>query len=629
MAESRVNRKLAAILSADVVGYSRLMADDEAATVDTLKQYRAAVERVINQHDGRIVNAPGDNMLAEFPSAVEAVQAAVEIQRNIEGRNAELPEERRMHFRVGLNLGDVIEEDDGTIYGDGVNIAARMEALAEEGGVCISSTIYDAVEGKLDFGFDFLGEQQVKNIGKPVRVYRVRAEPGAKPKKQQSGKSKKLAKVAATGVLVVALAGVLIWQLGRGPASEETETAATDDPVLAMPTGPSIAVLPFTNLSGDPEQEYFSDGLTDTLITSLSKLRDIVVMARNSTFIYKDRTVDIRQVGRELGVRYVLEGSVQKADGRIRVNVQLVDAKTGAHLWAEIYDREFKEIFAVQDEITQKIAVELDVTLVAGEEARSWRRSTENPNAYDLFLRGWEARTRSTKEDSARARRLFEQALELDPEFTAALFGLGTTYFEDAYSGWSDSPSESYEKAIALAEQAIALDPNFGGSYDLLGELLVQYRGEHEKGLENMMHAVALEPNSARYNWHVGGYLCPLDRAEEGLEYINRAFRLSPHPPGFFDAGYGICYLMLGRFEESIASNKKSIARLPDFIWPNIELTVAYMELGRVDEAQAHAKEVLRINPKFSVEDNPFITCLINPETRKRFKKLLRQGGLP
>ena len=291
------------------------MADNEAATVDTIKQYRAAIGQVIDQHKGRIVNAPGDNILAEFASAVEAVQAAVEIQKSIEGRNVELPEERRMRFRIGLNLGDVIEEDDGTIYGDGVNIAARMEALADEGDICISSTIHDAVEGKLDFGFDFLGERPVKNIAKPVRVYRVRGEPGENPKKPAAGRTNKIAMVAAAGVLAVAIAGVSIWQIGRGPASEETGTAAADVPVLALPTGPSIAVLPFQNMSGKPDEDWFSDGMTETLITDLSRLHNLFVIAHNSTFTYKGKPVDVRRVGQELGVRYVLEGSVQRTNG--------------------------------------------------------------------------------------------------------------------------------------------------------------------------------------------------------------------------------------------------------------------------------------------------------------------------
>jgi adenylate cyclase len=628
MPPTDAKRKLTAILISDVAGYSRLMAEDEQATLHTLNAHRAVFAKYIEESDGRIVNAPGDSILAEFGSVVDAVSAAVEIQRELAEKNAAMPTGRAMHFRIGINLGDVMVSGD-EIYGDGVNVASRLESLADPGGIYISGTVFTSVEGKIPISFEFQGNQQVKNIAKPVAAYKVLSTPGAAAHRVVRARRKgKLIGLAAAGAAVVALvAAGIYFTLPTDPPP--TPTSGTEEGQPIPTDRPSIAVLPFTNLSGDPEQEYFSDGFTDTLITALSNLRDIYVIARNSTFVYKGKAVDVRQVGRELGVRHVLEGSIQKAGGRIRVNAQLLDAETGAHLWADKYDREFKDIFAVQDEITQKILTELDVALVEGAQGASWRRSTENPEAYELFLRGREARTRSTREDSARARGLFEQALELDPNFTAALFGLGGTHMADAYSGWSESPSESYEKAMALAEKAITLDPEFAGAYDLLGEILIMYKGEHEKGLEIFRQAVALAPNSARYNWTLGVYLCISDRAEEGLEYVKTAFRLSPHPTAWFYHGYGQCYLHLGRFEEAIASSKKSIAGVPDFIWPHLVLTVTYMVLGRVDEARAEAKEVLRINPKFSVEDNPFIIVIANPETRKRFKSLMRQAGLP
>jgi adenylate cyclase len=617
-------RRLAAILSADVAGYSKLMGDDERATVLTLTDYREVFGDHIARHKGRLVDSPGDNLLAEFASPVEALNAAVDIQHDLASRNRQLAEHRQMHFRIGLNLGDVIAKDDGTVYGDGVNIAARLEGMAEPGGICLSETVFFQVEGKVNAAFEDIGAHEVKNIAKPVRTYRVVGDAATLAANRPSKVRTRSIVIPAAAVALV-VAGLAVWQY-----TQSSDQAAIDEnTVLAPPTGPSIAVLPFVNMSGDPEQEYFSDGFTDTLITDLSNIRDLFVIARNSSFTYKGMAVDVRQVGRELGVRFVLEGGVQLIMDNVRINVQLVDARTGDHVWAERYDREFSGIFALQDEIAQKILTELEITLVTGEMARSWRRSTENPDAYKFFLRGWEARMRSTMEDSARARALFQQALELDPDFTAARYGLGYTHFADGYSGWSQPASESFERAISLAKQAIALDPNFGGSYELLGEVLVQYKGEHEQGLEYMRQAVALEPNSSRYNWHVGDYLCPFGRAEEGLEYIHRAYRLSPHPPAMFYEGYAICYLMLGRFEESIAAGRRTIAGAPDFIWPHIELTLAYMELGRMDEARAQAKEVVRINPRFAVEDNVFITTLSNPETRKRFKKLLRQAGLP
>ena len=328
MTDPSSRRKLTAILSADVVGYSRLMAANEAATVETLKSYRDIIARLVVRHGGRVVNAPGDALLAEFPSAVEAVQAAIEIQKSLEGHNIELEPDRRMQFRIGVNLGDVIEEADGTIYGDGVNIAARMEALAEGGGVCISSTVYDAVEGKLSYGFDFLGEQQVKNIAKPVRVYRVRAEPRTTGRRalRQSGTCDGRSPYLALALLVLGAVGAWLYRDRWMPAPEE----AAEHPVLDAFNGPSIAVLPFVNLSGDANQEYFSDGLTEDLITQLSRAsRDLRVLARNTAFQYKGKAVDVSKLGRELGVRYVLEGSVQRTEDDLRVAAQLIDTQTG------------------------------------------------------------------------------------------------------------------------------------------------------------------------------------------------------------------------------------------------------------------------------------------------------------
>jgi len=353
------------------------------------------------------------------------------------------------------------------------------------------------------------------------------------------------------------------------------------------------------------------------------------VIALNSTFFYKGKQVDVRQVGRELGVRHVLEGSVQNAGGRIRINVQLINATTGSQLWAEKYDREFEDIFALQDEIIQKILTELDVALVEGEQARSWRQTTQNPKAYEFFLRGWEARLRVTREDNAQARKFFEKALELDPAFAAALVGLGASHYMDAYSGWSEFPSESFEKAIALVNRAIELEPSFGFGYNLLGEITITYKKDSKKGIENLKRAVALDPNSARYNRLLGVFLCLADRAEEGFGYVKRGLRLDPYPPSWAYENLGMCQFMLGRYKEAITSLNKCIEMAPDFIYCRGDITLALMELGRLDEARVQAKEMLRINPKFSVEDNVYPAGVENPATKKRFKRLLRQAGLP
>src|SRR5712691_2392645 len=422
--EVSMERKLTAILSADVKGYSRLMGADEVATIRTLTVYREVMGALIQQHRGRVVDAPGDNLLAEFASVVDAVQCAVRTQQELKTRNVDLPPDRRMEFRIGINLGDVIVEGE-RIYGDGVNIAARLEGLAEAGGLCISGTVYDQVKTKLSLDYEELGAQVVKNIAEPVRVYRVHLEPRPaapavrQPKRLMATSWRKLA-LAALGLVLILGGGVTVWHLTfRRPAPAgglPSERAAA----LPLPEKPSIAVLPFVNMSGDPEQEYFSDGMTEDLITDLSKLSGLFVIARNSVFTYKGKAVKPEQVSRELGVRYVLEGSVRKAGDRVRITAQLVEATTGYHRWADRYDRDLKDIFAVQEEISRKIVAALAVQLTPGEQARLGRKYTENLEAYDAYLRGREYLTRYTQETNGQARQMFEKAIALDPTFALA-----------------------------------------------------------------------------------------------------------------------------------------------------------------------------------------------------------------
>jgi adenylate cyclase len=425
MEQEPVRRKLAAVLSADVKGYSRLMGDDEEATIRTLTSYQRVMANLIQQHRGRVVDSPGDNLLAEFSSLVDAVRCAVEIQNELRARNAELPDHRKMEFRIGINLGDVIVEGE-RIYGDGVNIAARVEGLAEGGGICISGTVYDHIEDKLDLEYESRGEHTVKNIKKPIRVYRV----GVK------------ADTAVPG------------------ASEE----------LKMPEKPSIAVWPFINMSGDPEQEYFSDGITEDLITDLSKISGLFVIARNSTFTYRGKQVKVGQVGRELGVRYVLEGSVRKAAERVRITAQLVDASTGGHLWTERYDRDLEDIFALQDEVARKIVAALAVKLTEDEQERLERRYTENLEAYDYFLRGLEYLNPLTKEGIDQARRLFEKAIDLDLGFAAAYGHTSLTFWVQWSFGWTQD-LQCLERAFELARKATALHDSLPEAHRILGIL--------------------------------------------------------------------------------------------------------------------------------------------------------------
>jgi adenylate cyclase len=426
MAIQGFNRKLTAILSADVQGYSRLMGEDESATVQTLTTFRKVMAGLIEQHRGRVVDSPGDNMLAEFGSAVDAVRCAVMIQEELKARNARLADNRRMEFRMGINLGDVIVEGE-RIYGDGVNIAARVEGLAEGGGICISGNTYDQVENKLTFEYEYLGEHTVKNIRKPIRVYKMRM------------------KVADT-----------LPDVARE---------------LKLPNKPSIAVLPFVNMSNEPEQEYFSDGITEEIITSFSKVPRLFVIARNSSFIYKGKSVKIQEVGRELGVRYVLEGSVRKGGDRVRITAQLIEATTGNHLWAERYDRNLKDVFALQDEITMKILMALQVKLTEGEQGRILGKGTENHEAYVRILQGREHIYLMNKEGNALARQSFEEATALDPEFAVGYTYLAWTYLIEVHLGFSDSPERSMEKALELAQKALALDDSLADAHALLKHL--------------------------------------------------------------------------------------------------------------------------------------------------------------
>ena len=422
MTQEGFKRKLTAILSADVVGYSRLMSEDEEATVRTLTTYREVLSTLVIDHNGRVVDSPGDNILAEFASVVDALRCAWDVQQEIKSRNTDLPENRRMNFRIGINLGDVIEERD-RIYGDGVNIAARLEALAEEGGICISGTAYDQVKNKLPFKYEYDGEQTVKNIKEPVRVYSILMKPETVQKVIADNKVKrktwKKVALSAIIVLVVVAGGFIGWYLYHRQAAQ-IELASSDKMAFPLPDMPSIAVLPFDNLSDNPEQEYFSDGMTDDLITDLSKISGLFVIARNSSFQYKGQSVDIKKVSRELGVLYVLEGSVRRAGDKIRINAQLIDATTGGHLWAERYDRDLKDIFALQDEVTQKIVAALAVKLTEDEQKRLVRKYTDNIEAYDFYLQGMEYKNRYTKEANIQARQMFERAIDLDPEFAAA-----------------------------------------------------------------------------------------------------------------------------------------------------------------------------------------------------------------
>jgi adenylate cyclase len=606
MTDEGFKRKLTAILSADAVEYSRLMGEDEEATVSTLTAYREVLTTLIQQHNGKVVDSPGDNLLAEFASVVDAVQCAVAVQKEINARNAELPENRRMQFRVGINLGDVIQEEE-RIYGDGVNIAARLEGLANPGGICISKTAFDQIETKLPYGYDFIGDQTVKNIAKPVGAYRVLMDPrvtvSGKPlNAKPTAIRRRSILVGAVAILVLAVA-VGIWHFYlRRPS---VQTASVEKMAFPLPDKPSIAVLPFVNMSGDPEQEYICDGITENIIMALTKVRELFVIARNSTFIYKGKAVKIQQVAEELGVRYVLEGSVQKAENRLRITAQLIDALAGKHLWAERYDRDLKELFALQDEITIKIIYALQVKLKEGEKANIIQVTTDNLDAYLKLMQAAEQFRRWNKEGNV----------------------LSATHLMDMMYGTSESPEQSLKLAEELVKKAISLRGAYADARAFLGRIYLTKR-QYDEAITEGERAVALYPNSAFVNAALAFSLGYAGRPEEAIVMYKKAIRLSPSVTWYL-WGLGDCYRMVSRYEEAISEYKKAIKLSPDDVFSHAGAAAVYALWGREKEARAEAAEVLRIDPKFSLKSFSKGQLYKNPKDLERKIDALRKAGLP
>jgi adenylate cyclase len=568
MTTREIKRKLTAILSADVKGYSRLMGEDEEWTVHTLNTYKDMMRGLIQQHRGRVVDAPGDNVLAEFASVVDAVQCSVEVQQVLRAKNAMLPENRRMEFRIGINLGDVIEEGE-QIYGDGVNIAARLEGLAEAGGICISGSAFEQIENKLPLRYEYLGEHEVRNIAKPVRVYRAQIESEA---------------------------------VARRPL----EVASKEKMAFPLPDKPSIAVLPFVNMSGSSEQEYFCDGITDQIITSLSMIPRLFVIARNSTFVYKGKAVKVQKVAEEMGVRYVLEGSVQRSEGRVRILVQLIDAIKGIHLWSERYDRDLKDLFALQDEIARQIMTALQVKLTEGEYASGIAESTSNLKALECYWRAAEHFQRFAEEDNAAARQWAQKALELDPKFAGGWAQMGWTYLWDVNFGWSQSPVQSMERALECAQKAIGLSDSCAKAYGLMGYINLLNR-KFEEAIENGEKAVRINPNDPIMLSILAGIMHYNGKFDESIALVKNAMRLCPYYPAIFLIQLSMSYFLAGRYEEALAASELMLARAHkgEFspFMAHMSLAEAYMGLGQDHKARAHAEEMLKINPNYSLAD--------------------------
>jgi TolB-like protein/class 3 adenylate cyclase/Flp pilus assembly protein TadD len=631
-----LKRKLTAILSADVKGYSRLMGEDEEWTVRTLDTFKGVMKNIIPQHRGRVVDSTGDNLLAEFASVVDAVQAAVEIQQVLRAKNSLLPENRRMEFRIGINLGDVIEEGE-RIFGDGVNIAARLEGLAEAGGICISGSAFEQIENKLPLHYDYLGEHEVKNITRPVRVYRALMDNGvvkekdAGPKPQ--GSRRRILAFGLAGLLLI-VAGVALWQFVLRPTPPPRPPVEKADPqkmAYALPDKPSIAVLPFVNMSDDPKQEFFSDGITEEIITALSKISQFFVIARNSTFTYKGKAVKIKQVSEELGVQYVLEGSVRRDGERVRITAQLIDGLSGKHLWAERYDGDLKDIFALQDQITMKVITQLRGKMVAGGEVRSAAKGTKNLEAYLKHLQASEYSNRLTKDDALQARKLAEEVIALDPEYPMGFSQLAFILAVDAAFGRTDSPAQANARALELVEKAITLDPEDGAFYALRGVILVQMR-QYDQALADSARALSLEPNrpavlnqSASVLWRGG-------KPEEALPLFERLFRLSPIPVLGNFTGAGMAYSLAGQYEKAADMSMKAIQLFPQNFLGYLNYSISTSLLGRTEQARASVNELLRLNPQFSIEQFKGFQSRLGVRDQaavEKFVDALRKAGLP
>jgi adenylate cyclase len=623
MMEERAKRKLSAILSADVVGYSRLMGEDEAATVQTLKAYREVMTSLIQEHRGRVVDSPGDNLLAEFGSVVDALDCAVKVQHELKAKNSELPEKSRMEFRIGVNLGDVIEDEE-RIYGDGVNVAARVEGLADGGGICISGTAYDQIAKKLPLGYEYLGEQTVKNIEKPVRVYRVLMEPQAVGK--VIGEKKPISRHwrwAAVALIVVAGA-LAIWNFYfRSPF----EPASVERMAFPLPDKLSIAVLPFVNMSANPEYDSLADSLSENIIYTLSYLPGMFVIARNSTFSYKGKPMEIRQVAEQLGVRYVLEGSVLRKEDRVRVTAQLIDATTGYHLWSGRFDRTLNDIFSLLDEVTKNIAIELQVK-VSPDQWAVLTHKTENFDAWAAATRAYSLLVRGAGEE---AQVLAEKAVVLDPKYGFGWAVLAALHTLKVYFGLSQSPADSIRLAAECNEKALTLDPTLSCATANRGQIYL-LQGKIEEAIALGKKAIDMAP-SLDANYIIFGITLDFaGRFEEAIPLFKNAMRLNPFYPAGRLKFYGMSCLMADRKEEALTAFKELLQRAQkgEFspLVSHLGLCAVYAELGKEKEAKSHALEILKINPNFSVEEAKKVHRWRDPKYSERWLSSLHKAGL-
>jgi adenylate cyclase len=631
-------RKLAAIMFTDIVGFSRQMGADEARMLRLLDLHNQIIQQAVTEHHGTVIKTVGDAFLVDFPSVVHAVQCAQHIQAQFRTHNADKEPNEQIHVRIGIHLGDIVQRD-GDVFGDGVNVASRLQELAAPDSVCISHMVYREVEKKLALGTVIsLGRPKLKNIAQREPVYALLPEKPTGLRQALRVQQFKLSRRVGTAHLARAVLVIVGLLIGGGivtllypslptfitrPSSLVPQEAP---PALPLPDKPSIVVLPFVNLSGDPGQEYFSDGMTEDLITDLSKLSGLFVIARNSAFTYKGKAVKVQEVSKDLGVQYVLEGSVRKVDNQVRITAQLVDATTSHHLWAERYDGSPTEIFALQDEVRRKIVTVLKVKLTKEEQERLKYAPTANLEAYDYYLRGLQSFWHLTKAAQAEARRMWEKAVELDPRYAAAYAALGWTYYTEWTWQWSEDP-QTLEGALALAQQALALDGSLPEAHRLLGHVYL-WEKQHDRATAEVEQAIALLPNGARGYADLGFILGFAGRPEEAIRLEETALRLDPCNPTFYLWILGGAYRLTGRYEEAISAQKRALILNPNFLGPHLSLAGIYSELGRDREAQAEVTEVLKISPEFSLEQARQRTPFKDPAVLERSLDALRKAGL-
>ena len=625
MNTTNYSRKISAILSTDIVGYSRLMGEDEEATVHALTGFRGVISDLIRKHHGRVIDTPGDNLLAEFSSVVEALRSGWDIQQAVASKNSEMPSDRRMKFRIGIHLGDVIEEGQA-IYGDGVNVAARLESLAEAGGISISGAAFDQVKNKLPYNFEYQGEQQVKNIKDPVRIYRVIMDPAesittqSPPKRVLNTAARVFLWVAASAVLC---SGLVYWGMLHIRALNDHPTAV--NPVGQQPEEASIAVLPFRNISGDPEQEYFSDGMARDIITDLSKFHNLMVISSNTTFLYKEKPVAAQAVGSDLGVRYITEGSVQKAGDKVRINVQLIDASSGTHVWAERYERAYDDIFSLQNDIVQSIVSRLAVRILKIEQSRAMRKQPQNMEAYDYLLRGQELYHHYTRASNNRAGQMFAGAIKLDANYAAAYAGLGWVYQAKAAYGWTAFPDKALESAYKYGRKALELDINDASAHSLLCGVYA-FQNQYDRAIAEAEQAIGLNPNDAVSYHELGWVLLWSGRVDKAIEALEKSLRLDSTSPlnGWWHLG--MAYYLKGRYDDAVKILEEGAVKKPSFAGHYLGLAASYARMGRYEKAARAASELRRLDPFFKVDS--FGTGFHVLADREAIMEGLRMAGL-